>query len=135
MKNLNTITRCASLYRDEHLADYGLTGYQAPYLPEICANPGITQDQLAGKIHVNRSSVTRQLALLEGNGFITRKQRENDHRAIEVYPTQKMQDILPHVMEIMACWRSELTQQLTAEEIDFLETIIDRLATRAEEIK
>ena len=67
MRNINTISRCAALYRDAHLADCGLSGWQAPYIPEICAAPGITQDQLALRLHVNRSNVTRQLAMLEEN--------------------------------------------------------------------
>ena len=52
MRNINTISRCAALYRDAHLADCGLSGWQAPYIPEICAAPGITQDQLALRLHV-----------------------------------------------------------------------------------
>ena len=39
MRNINTISRCAALYRDAHLADCGLSGWQAPYIPEICAAP------------------------------------------------------------------------------------------------
>ena len=35
MRNINTISRCAALYRDAHLADCGLSGWQAPYIPEI----------------------------------------------------------------------------------------------------
>ena len=73
MRNINTISRCAALYRDAHLADCGLSGWQAPYIPEICAAPGITQDQLALRLHVNRSNVTRQLAMLEENGFVLRR--------------------------------------------------------------
>ena len=30
MRNINTISRCAALYRDAHLADCGLSGWQAP---------------------------------------------------------------------------------------------------------
>jgi len=70
MKNISTIARCATLYRDQQLTEIGLNGYQAPYVPEICAAPGIAQEQLAQQLHVNRSSVTRQLMLLEENGFI-----------------------------------------------------------------
>ena len=77
MRNINTISRCAALYRDAHLADCGLSGWQAPYIPEICAAPGITQDQLALRLHVNRSNVTRQLAMLEENGFVLRRRSES----------------------------------------------------------
>lgn len=134
MKNINIIARCASLYRDEKLADCGLNGYQAPYVPEICKNPGATQEQIAYHLHVNRSSVTRQLALLEGNGFITRRRSESDRRTMEVYPTQKMEEALPVVRASFRTWKEALTDGLDADELETLEAIIDRLAKRAEEI-
>lgn len=135
MRSINTISRCAALYRDSHLAGCGLTGWQAPYLPEICSAPGITQDQLALRLHVNRSNVTRQLALLEQNGFVTRRRSESDRRAVEVYPTQKAQDSLPAVREVYRSWREQLFCGLSAAERDQLELLLERLARRAEDIR
>ena len=135
MKSINTISRCATLYRDENLAGTGLNGYQAPYVPEICAAPGITQDQLAQRLHVNRSTVTRQLALLEENGFIQRRRSASDRRAIEVYPTEKMRQALPVVYDTMRQWRALLTQGLTPAELETLEEMLERLANRAGEIE
>ncbi len=132
MKNINTISRCGILYRDAQLADIGLTGYQSPYVPHICENPGITQDMLAQRLHVNRSNVTRQLALLEENGYVTRRRSESDRRAVEVYPTDKMRQVLPVVRAVAADWRGTLTGILTEEEADVLATLLDRLAQRAE---
>lgn len=135
MGNISTIARCATLYRDEKLADCGLNGYQAPYLPELCANPGLTQDQLAQKLHVNRSSVTRQLALLEQNGFVTRVRSEADHRAIEVYPTEKAEQVLPLIWQTFRSWREALTADLTEQQMDTLEELLAILARRAEELE
>lgn len=135
MGNISTIARCANLYRDEKLADCGLSGYQAPYIPELCANPGITQEQLAQKLHVNRSSVTRQLNLLEQNGFVRRIRSETDHRAIELYPTEKAQEVLPIVRQTFRSWREMLTADLTRQQMDTLEELLALLAQRAEELK
>ena len=129
MRNINTISRCAALYRDAHLADCGLSGWQAPYIPEICAAPGITQDQLALRLHVNRSNVTRQLAMLEENGC------ESDRRAVEVYPTQKAEETLSAVRAVYRSWREKLFYDLTSEERDRLESLLERLARRAEDIQ
>lgn len=135
MKNISTIARCATLYRDTHLTEIGLNGYQAPYVPEICAAPGITQEQLAQRLHVNKSSVTRQLMLLEENRFITRRRSTDDRRAVEVYPTKKMEAALPIVRDTFLRWRMALTEGLTAEELELLETLLERLADRAQEIR
>ena len=135
MRNINTISRCASLYRDAKLMETGLNGYQAPYVPEICAAPGITQEQLAQRLHVNRSSVTRQLALLEENGFILRRRNQEDRRAVEVYPTKRMEEALPVVKDTFRRWRKELTEGMTEEELELLESLLERLAIRAEAIR
>lgn len=129
------ISRCAALYRDAHLADCGLSGWQAPYIPEICAAPGITQDQLALRLHVNRSNVTRQLAMLEENGFVLRRRSESDRRAVEVYPTQKAEETLSAVRAVYRSWREKLFYDLTSEERDRLESLLERLARRAEDIQ
>ena len=92
-------------------------------------------EQLAQRLHVNRSSITRQLALLEENGFILRQRSTEDRRSIEVYPTNKMVEALPIVRDTFRRWRMELTKGLTEEELELLETLLERLANRAEEIR
>ncbi len=135
MRSIYTIARCATLYRDKRMEPYGLTGCQLPYLPEICRSPGITQDQLAQILHVNRSSVTRQLALLEENGFIIRRRSTADRRAVEVYPTDKAQELLPVIRQVRQSWREKLFQDLEPEQQMLLEQLLDQLAKRAEEIQ
>ena len=136
MRNINTISRCAALYRTLTFADCGLSWrWQAPYIPEICAAPGITQDQLALRLHVNRSNVTRQLAMLEENGFVLRRRSESDRRAVEVYPTQKAEETLSAVRAVYRSWREKLFYDLTSEERDRLESLLERLARRAEDIQ
>ncbi len=132
MKNISMIFRCSTLYRDTRLADFSLTGYQSTYVMPICETPGITQDALAQRLHVNRSTVTRQLAFLEESGYVTRTRCESDRRAIEVYPTEKMKEVLPVVLDVMSDWRNSLTCILTKKETDALALVLDKLAQRAE---
>ena len=134
-KNISIIARCATLYRDKRLTERGINGVQAPYLPLIAQHPGITQDQIALDLHVNRSSVTRQLAFLEDNGFITRQRSASDRRAVEVYPTEKCMEVLPHIKDSFREWRQELTVNLTEEQLATLEELLDLVAKRAEEIE
>ncbi len=135
MKYITTVSRCSTLYRDKQLEPYGLTGYQAPYLPIVCAEPGITQDAIAQKLNVNRSTVTRQLTLLEEAGYVTRRRSDTDRRALEVYPTERAQEVLPTVKETHRAWKEALTEGFTEEELATLEALTARLAHRAETLK
>lgn len=132
MKKIHIIARCSTLYRDRQLEGSGLTGYQAPYLPEIERNPGLTQEELAQKLHVNRSSVTRQLSLLEEEGFITRQRSEADRRTIQVFPTAKLTGILPRIRSIFGDFRTAATASLTAAEVETLSKLLDKVADNAE---
>lgn len=134
MRYINTIARCANLYHDEALRSTGLSSYQSSYIPIVCAKPGITQDQIARELHVNRSSVTRQMTSLEENGFVTRRRSSDDRRAVEVYPTDKAQAVLPAVREARKNWRSLLLDGMTDEEREALDVLLARLADRAQSL-
>ena len=73
MGELDSIARCAAQYRSERLAALGLKSCHASYLMGICDCPGISQEQLARRIYQNKSSVARQLAVLEEAGFAIRQ--------------------------------------------------------------
>lgn len=93
MKCIARIFRCSILYRNEILAQEGLNGYQHTYILKLCNNPGISQEQLSRMLYVNKSTVTRQLALLEQGGFVTRKPGSADKRTMLVYPTAKAEAV------------------------------------------
>lgn len=115
-RQLNVIVRCAALYREKALAGTGVGPYENAYLIHICRNPGTSQETLAKKLYVNKSSVTRHLSHLESEGFLRREPDENDRRSLLVYPTEKALALLPRLREISKEWESLLTAGMTAEE-------------------
>ncbi len=131
MKHISVTTRCAIQYRNQRLSDSGLNGYQCPYILNICRNPGISQDKLARIIYINKSNVTRQLAVLEENGFVERRPSDADKRAVEVYPTQKAFDILPKVLQVLGEWNGYITEDLTDEEKETLLALLERISEKA----
>ena len=131
MKYVKTISRCFTLYREEELKINELSGYQHPYLRRICENPGISQDQLAKMLHVNKSNVARQLALLEQNGYIVRKESSKDKRQFEVYPLEKGIEIYPRIIEVIEAWNEELLAGFSDEEKQQLFIMLDRLMDKA----
>ena len=95
MRYINRTYRSSLLCRSSSLEGEGLSGNQHSYIAQICHHPGISQEQLAKRLFVNKSSVTRQLALLEQNGFIYRKSSQTDKRVLQVFPTQKALAVFP----------------------------------------
>ena len=99
MKYISRIYRTTGVVYNNRLRDDGLNQCQHPYILHICREPGISQEKLAREICVNRSNVTRQLATMEKEGLIVRKQDKQDRRIWRVYPTERMEQLLPRARQ------------------------------------
>lgn len=131
IRNITEITRCGVQYRTETLAPLELKACHASYLLEICAEPGISQDQLAARICINKSNVARQAAALEEGGFISRIPSPEDKRVMGLYPTEKTLALIPQMNAILDQWEDCLTADLSAEELEIAERVLERMKTRA----
>ena len=128
--NFNAVDRYLRRYRREYMAPYGLKGIHARLFMAICRTPGCSQDQLAKRMWFDKSTIARQMELLEKKGFITRKPSETDKRVLCVYPTEQMLQIQPGLRDAMAKWEDALLQDLTEEEKQQLNTLLKKLHER-----
>lgn len=131
MHNILAISRCSIAYRQPALAPLGIKPMHASYLICICRNPGITQDQLAKKLFLDKSSVARQVSFLEENGFIERQISPADRRVMHVYPTQKATDALPIVRKSFRDWEDLVSADLTDEEREILISLLEKMKLQA----
>ena len=113
MRQINIISRCAASYRGEKFKDIKLCAAHHSYIIHICKKPGISQEELARHICVDKSNVTRQVFNLE------------------IYPTAKALEILPYVKEVVKFWNEYVTQDLSDEELKVLMKMMDKLVYRA----
>ena len=125
------ITRYGNQYRAERLEPEGLKCGHASYLTEICREPGISQDTLAQRICISKSSVARQVAALEEDGFLTRTPATEDKRVMQLYPTEKTLALFPQVSRMLCTWEDWLTGDLTQEEKTQLIGLLQRMKARA----
>lgn len=133
MKNINIIGRCSGMFRSEKLRDTGLGACHHSYILTLCRTPGISQDELARQICINKSNVTRHLAALEESGYVERKPSDQDKRVTLVFPTQKAFDILPTVRSVIKEWNEYLTEGMDEEELEHFALTLSRIAERAKE--
>ena len=131
MHHITDIARCAALYRQEELAALNLKSCHASYLDTICSCPGITQDQLARRIFINKSNVARQLVVLEEDGFVERRPSTEDKRAIRLFPTEKALAAMPEITRIFRCWEAFVAQDLTGPERKALVFMLEKLKSRS----
>lgn len=132
MRQISVTYRCAMLYRERELADTGLAGCQTPYLVALYRMPGISQEELARYLNVNKSSVARQLASLEKQGYVRREPSPDDRRILLVYPAERAMALRDRLFNVLHGWSDYLTADFTPEEKDMLSRMMLRVADRAE---
>ncbi len=132
MRQISITYRCAMRYREREMADTGLAGCQTPYITQLYRQPGITQEEMARALNVNKSSVARQLSSLEEKGYVRRESDPNDRRILLVYPTEKAYALHDRLYACYGAWSEYLTQDFTEAEKEQLSLMMARIAKKAE---
>ena len=131
VRHLTAISRCGSDYRKKYLEPVGMDARHARFLFEICDKPGISQEGLARRLLVDKSTVTRVSAVLEENGYIRRQICTEDRRITRIHPTEKTLELLPQIQEAWTTWEERITKDLTPEEIQVLTTLLRKMKVSA----
>lgn len=131
MRLINRTSRLAEMYRNEKMKKFGLGGMHHTYILNICKYPGVTQEQLAEIIFVNKSNVARQLAMLEKQEYIRREPDPKDGRKLLVYPTEKAHNVYPKVVEILREWNEIILEGFSTEEKEVLEKELSEMMKKA----
>lgn len=134
MRYINRTSRLSNLYREKKFKEYGLKGMHHYYIMNICRTPGVSQEQLANKILVNKSNVARQVAALEKKGFIYREPSPTDGRELLVYPTEKAYEMLSIISDTLREWNDGVLQDFSPEEREILVKAMEKILGRAIDI-
>jgi len=134
-RDIMTVARAMRRHRNAYMEPLGLKGLHVRYLTEVCANPGISQEKLAQRLGTDKSNVARQAAVLEEGGYLLRSPAKEDKRVLCLRPTERTLELLPNMQENMDAWESRLTEALTAEEYGLLQSILEKVRKKAEEME
>ena len=104
-------------YINDNVKDEELSFGLHPLLIKIYRNEGISQEELAEALHLNESTIARNLKKLEDKGFI---ERIKDKRKKIIKITPKGGKIAQKVMDLDEMWDKKLKSNLTDEEYDNL---------------
>lgn len=134
MKSLNNISRCQSVFRNARLGGEGLFACYHAYVLVIARMAGCSQDELAKELCLNKSTVTRALAQLEADGYVTRRPKAEDKRCILVYPTEKLLSVLPKVRAASVEWNGLIAAGVSDEELSVFYKVLLQMEQNAKDI-
>ena len=131
LKLISIIQRKTQMYLNKQTSELGLNSGQAPFIMITCENEGIPQNRFVELLDMNKSTVTKMVAKLEENGYLTREANACDSRSFDVYPTEKAYEVLPELQRIGTGWVDEITAGMTEIERAIFFDLLRRSAERA----
>ena len=116
----SVIYRHGRVMHDKAMEQFGLTGQQMGYLKNINAAPGLSQEELAKQMHIDKGAVAKSLKVLVKKGDVIRKRNPDDKRAYCLFPTEKAEGIKRRGEKHFNEFEREITKGLTEEERETL---------------
>ncbi|MFB1099636.1 MarR family winged helix-turn-helix transcriptional regulator [Terribacillus sp. JSM ZJ617] len=93
LREIGMIARALDSISNIEFKEYDLARGQYLYLVRIVENPGIIQEKLAEMIKVDRTTAARAVKKLEINGFIKKKNDEQNQKIKKLFPTEKGEQV------------------------------------------
>lgn len=130
MRTINRLHRLQTVFRQERLGGDICAAHHV-FVFTICAHPGLSQDEIARALYLNKSTVTRALSSLEERGLVRRELNPEDKRQTLVYPTEEMLNMLPEVRKIAADWNEIIESDIPEEELLVFYSVLLRMEKNA----
>lgn len=128
---ISIIHRTHIIHLNNKMKDLELTASQFPFLIHLSHKEGITQDDLAVHLHIDKGTVARALKKLEDNGFIYRKINPENRRRYLLFLTEKGKDMIPQIRSIDKEWENSVCSNFSDEEYGRLIDILQTLAVKS----
>jgi MarR family transcriptional regulator for hemolysin len=98
------------------------------------AEPGLSQRQIADRMHLQGPTVLRHLDRMEADGLLTRSRDDADRRVQRVRLTPKGHAARKRLEAVADATSASLTKIFTADELTAFEGYLDRLAAHAHDL-
>ena len=124
---LANISHLHHLRAHQLLEALGLYRGQPPVLFELWEREGLTQAELAERLHITPATMTRMLQRMEKSGFICRKPDETDQRVTRVYLTDSGRAVRAQLEKVWAQMEAETFAGFSEDERPVLRSWLKRI--------
>ncbi len=105
---------------EKRLSAFGLTAAQFCVLAKLHEEEGLTQTELAARLHIESPTLVRTLDKMEESHFITRRKDPEDRRAYRIYLLDRARKVYPILEEVGDEVQRQSLQGLTDDEVENL---------------
>ncbi|MGJ7438026.1 MarR family winged helix-turn-helix transcriptional regulator [Streptococcus equinus] len=131
---ISVLMRQLNLFFGHELSDVEITASELMYLSQLYNRDGLTQEEMAAVITVDKAATTRTIQGMEKKGLVRREAHEENYRAKRVYLIDKAKNAEPRIRELQKKWGDFITQDMTQKEAEVFAAQLKKMAQRAKEI-
>ena len=131
---ISVLMRQLNMFFGHELSDVEITASELMYLSQLYNRDGLTQEEMAAVITVDKAATTRTIQGMEKKGLVRREAHEENYRAKRVYLTDKAKNAEPRIRELQKKWVDFITQDMTQKEAEVFAAQLKKMAQRAKEI-
>jgi DNA-binding MarR family transcriptional regulator len=132
LREIGMIARALDSISNIEFKEYDLTKGQYLYLIRICENPGIIQEKLAEMIKVDRTTAARAIKKLAMQGFIEKKDDDNNKKIKKLFPTGKGEKVYPFLKREGEYSNMVALSGFSEEEIDIIYNLLQKVRKNIE---
>lgn len=130
-QKLSIIHKWMRQYFVKELKDLDIGPGQFPLIMTLFHNDGITQEELAGIVCLDKATTARGVKKLEDLGYLTREVNPDDRRAYRLHLTKKSTDMRPRLKRTLKKSTEMITQNLSEEEKEIFEQLLNKMIASA----
>lgn len=129
--NIDHSIRVYRMYAQKKLREHGfkITIDQWLVIKCILENPTITQHELSELVFKDNASVTRIIDLLVKANYLEKEINPEDRRKFILHVTQKGEEIIKNVQEIVLQNRNKALKGIDAKELEIADAVLRKIIT------
>ncbi|WP_264737861.1 MarR family winged helix-turn-helix transcriptional regulator [Cytobacillus firmus] len=129
---ISLLHRYGNVYINEQFKPYNIGAGQYQFLAMLYQNEGLSQDELACLLKIDKGTTARAIAKLENEGYVERKVFSVDKRIKKLYLTDKAYLFESKLISILLGWSDVLTKDLSIDEQEYALKLLNKMALNAE---
>ena len=98
---ISVLYRKNQMFLSQALKPYGVTTAEYPLLITLNNSDGITQEEIAGRISMDKSAVARAIQTLEAKGFVSKSKDLKDQRSNRIFLSSKGREVQESIEKVL----------------------------------